>query len=288
MKECFKLIDKYYSIFNEEPTRIAFIPVYTEEYMNMLKYCIENLKPIDNDIISMFIKKHGDLVNERKVYKKYRFNETGKSNLQEKLELLKKIKKEVPYEKEVGFTEDEADNLLLLAIKDLMEKPELVEFEDGKFSCKEDAPAEIIFYVKYRNRKYKYWQELDVVYKDEIIKNAGAEILAKEENKDLISIKDDYYYCKLESPYEVYFYVECKNITSYFMKVISPRIKIERIKEARLKSGYTFYEDYTSEELTKFPYVDPEVINILTKEHGFNPLIWDGQSWVNCFEIYEK
>ena len=45
------------------------LDVYSDEYMNMLKYCIENLKPIDNNIISMFIKKQGDLVNERKVYK---------------------------------------------------------------------------------------------------------------------------------------------------------------------------------------------------------------------------
>ena len=38
--------------------------------------------------------------------------------------------------------------------------------------------------------------------------------------------KDDYYSCKIEAPYEVYVYVERKNASNYFMKVISPKMKI--------------------------------------------------------------
>ena len=217
-------------------------------------------------------------------------------------EILKKIKEDIPCNTSVELSEEELDNILLLVINKLTNEPKLVQFKEGKFICSLDAPLEIQFYVYYRNKKHNYWQELDLVipeeyktdeewcewYRDKTIEKYGEELLEKEENKDLITIKDDYYSCKLEAPYEVYFYVESKNITTYFMNVVSPRMKIERIKEAGINLGYKFYLEYTEEELLKLPNADSELIKDLTTKHGFNTLVWDGQSWQNCFELNKK
>ena len=216
-------------------------------------------------------------------------------------EILRKLKEEIPYDGSFKAAEEEVDCVLLLAIKELIKEPGLVEFKESKFECSKDAPVEIQFYVQYRNKKYKYWQNLEIdypeeclddedkeYYREKAIEKYGEELLTKEENKDLIALKDDYYSCKLEAPYEVYFYVESKNITTYFMKVVSPRMKIEKIKETGINLGYKFYLEYTQAELLQMPSVDPELIKELTIKHGFNTLVWDGQSWQNCFELNKK
>ena len=216
-------------------------------------------------------------------------------------DLLRKLKEEIPYDGSIKATEEEVDCILLLAIKELIKHPEYVVFKEGKFVCSEGASNAIKFYVQYRNKKYLYWHNLEIdypeeclddddkeYYKEKVIEKYGEDILSKEENKNLIAIKDDYYSCKLEAPYEVYFYVESKNISTYFMKVVSPRMKIERIKEAGINLGYKFYLEYTKEELLKLPNADPELIKDLTTKHGFNTLVWDGQSWQNCFELNKK
>ena len=220
------------------------------------------------------------------------------------MEILKRIKEDVPYDESLGLSELEVDNILLTAIKLLIENPKHVKFDDSKFICEEDASFEIKFYVDYRNKKYHYWKEVnlgitkrDVNYMNDEewdewhrgkeIEKCGANILTIEGNKNLMYLEDEYYSCELEAPYEVYFYAESKNVTTYFSKEVFPRIKIERIKEARIKAGYSFYEDYTPEDLAKLPSVDPNLIIELTEKHGFNPLVWNGKYWISCYEVYK-
>ena len=50
--------------------------------------------------------------------------------------------------------------------------------------------------------------------------------------------------------------------------------------------AYSFYEDLTKEELSMLPKVDPALIEDLINKYGFNPLMWDGETWGIALEAF--
>ncbi len=150
-----------------------------------------------------------------------------------KYKMLHNIKTELPYDNSLDITENELDEILLEAIDILLEDSTIVEFKNKKFNCSSSAPDVIKQYVEYRNRKYHYWQELEVeipekevdeisdddfeisdeewyeMHKDHEILLEACEIM--EENQDFVEKVKGEYICTIDAPYEVHFYVDYKN-----------------------------------------------------------------------------
>ena len=50
--------------------------------------------------------------------------------------------------------------------------------------------------------------------------------------------------------------------------------------------AYSFYDDLTQEELDRLPKVNLTLIEDLIEKYGFNPLMWDGESWGIALEAF--